>query len=112
MPIRNSATLNVVAPETRILEIFGDKDLIPWLDFVSEVVSILKTNSNTVEKLKHILCVDDATIEKNKWLNFMEWFSPLNDGSGNTYISTGEMANTSSLDGYSIEEIADIVGPK
>ena len=116
--IRTSATITTAAPvitaspEARILELFGERELIAWEDFTKGVISILKTTSSTIEKLKHILCTDEVTIEKSKWMTFMEWFTPLNDGTGNIYISSGQMENVNSLEGYSIEEIADIVGPK
>ena len=48
-------------------------------------------------------------VEKNTWLTFMKWFHPL-------YIAPYGYQNSSEVQdeqiGYTIDQIADIVGPR
>ena len=48
-------------------------------------------------------------MEKDLWKKFMEWFTPLTEGGAGLY-QTNDAQTTQSNEGYTIEEIVNIVG--
>jgi len=94
------------SPLTRLMGAFDSKSSLNWQTFQTEMVNRLATTNQTAEQLKLCLLDKSKHVPSKQVRRFLEWFSPLLEKNGG-YLNGGIAQN-----GYTIEEIASIVGPK
>jgi len=96
--------------EAGITRIFENKPSEVWTIFSNSVVSNFNATSIQMEKLRHIFDTKNGAVEKNTWLTFLQWFTPLLCPD-NTYMNNGQPGKPSMNGGYDMETILEICAP-
>lgn len=83
------------------------KEVLSWENLSKSLQTLFGVNDQIAQKLKFSVADENDNVNKKDFKRFLEWFSPL---AQTDFYQTS--SNSISQNGYQLEEIADIVGPR